>query len=438
MATTGAASSEARNGTAAKEDVWLTRAPWAGCAAALQTIDEVVRSGDAFGLATEHDDVRDRGIALPTSPTSCHAARVPDASATFTVDGPLDLRLTLRLLRVGPLDPTMIVREDEAWIAVHPSAGPSALHVRRVATHDAGALEGSAREGGAKEATVHDPRVTETNAIDRVGGVSRRGIETSVIEAHAFGPAAAWLVEQAPRFVGAGYAPRPFGHRALDEAAALRRGLRPCVAPVLVDVIVRYVAQQRVTFADAASAYRQLVLRFGAKVAGTPDGLRAPPSARQLASLPYFELHPFGLERRRAETIAAVAKRATRIEALRDAPFDEVRTKLALFRGVGPWTREMVLATALGDFDAVPLGDYHLPHLVAWTLAGAERDRARPGPDPDADRRMLELLAPFAGQRFRALQMLDAFQHTTGGPFRPEPRHGPRHPRMPWVRRSDR
>lgn len=412
MATTGAASSEARNGTAAKEDVWLTRAPWAGCAAALQTIDEVVRSGDAFGLATEHGDVRDRGIALPTSPTSCHAARVPDASATFTVDGPLDLRLTLRLLRVGPLDPTMIVGEDEAWIAVHPSAGPSALHVRVDPTDTAG-----------------DRRTSPSDT-------STRG--PTVIEAHAFGPAAAWLVEQAPRFVGAGYAPKPFGHRALDEAAALRRGLRPCVAPVLVDVIVRYVAQQRVTFADAASAYRQLVLRFGAKVAGTPDGLRAPPSARQLASLPYFELHPFGLERRRAETIAAVAKRATRIEALRDAPFDEVRTKLALFRGVGPWTREMVLATALGDFDAVPTGDYHLPHLVAWTLAGAERDRARPGPDPDADRRMLELLAPFAGQRFRALQMLDAFQHTTGGPFRPEPRRGPRHPRMPWVRRSDR
>lgn len=389
----------------------------------------VVRSGDTFGLSLEHGDVRDRGIALPmpTPPTSCHAARVPDASATFTIDGPLDLRLTLRLLRVGPLDPTMIVHEDEAWLAVHPSAGPSALHVRRVDTHDAGALEVSARKGGAREATVHDPRGTETNAT-----------ETSTIEANAFGPAAAWLVEQAPRFVGAGYAPKPFGHPALDEAATLRRGLRPCVAPTLVDVIVRYVAQQRVTFADAASAYRQLVLRFGAKVAGTPEGLRAPPSARQLASLPYYELHPFGLERRRAETIVAVAKRATRIEALRDAPFDEVRTKLALFRGVGPWTREMVLATALGDFDAVPLGDYHLPHLVAWTLAGTPRDRTRPGPDPDADRRMLELLAPFAGQRFRALQMLDAFQHTTGGPFRPEPRRGPRHPRMPWVRRSDR
>jgi 3-methyladenine DNA glycosylase/8-oxoguanine DNA glycosylase len=382
----------------------------------LQTIDELVRPGDGFGLATEHGDERSRGIGRspPTgSPTSCHATRVPDASATFTLEGPLDLRLTLRLLRVGPLDPTMIVREDEAWIAVHPSAGPSALHVRRV------------RDG--------------SPAIDvdgSAGDATRR--EPSVIEADAFGPAAAWLVEQAPRFVGAGYVPRAFGHPALDEAAALRRGLRPCVAPVLVDVIVRYVAQQRVTFADAASAYRQLVLRFGAKVAGAPDGLRAPPSARRLASLPYYELHPFGLERRRAETIVAVAKRATRIEALRDAPFDEVRTKLALFRGVGPWTREMVLATALGDFDAVPLGDYHLPHLVAWTLAGTERDRARPGPDPEADRRMLELLAPFAGQRFRALQMLDAFQHTTGGPFRPEPRRGPRHPRMPWVRRSDR
>lgn len=81
---------------------------------------------------------------------------------------------------------------------------------------------------------------------------------------------------------------------------------------MLVDVLVRYVAPQRVT-----------------SIPGAPDELRAPPSARQLATLPYHELHPVGLERRRAETIVAIAKRATRIETLRDAPFEEVRTKLA-------------------------------------------------------------------------------------------------------------
>jgi len=65
---------------------------------------------------------------------------------------------------------------------------------------------------------------------------------------------------------------------------------------------------------------------------------------------------------------------------------------------------------ALGDADAVPVGDYHLPHMVAWNLAGEPRG---------TDERMLELLAPFAGHRGRALRLL-----TLGGAG--APRFGPR------------
>src|SRR4029453_406544 len=45
-----------------------------------------------------------------------------------------------------------------------------------------------------------------------------------------------------------------------------------------------------------------------------------------------------------------------------------------------------------GDPDAVPVGDFHLPHLVAGALAGEPRG---------TDERMLEPLAPFAGHRRR-------------------------------------
>jgi 3-methyladenine DNA glycosylase/8-oxoguanine DNA glycosylase len=51
----------------------------------------------------------------------------------------------------------------------------------------------------------------------------------------------------------------------------------------------------------------------------------------------------------------------------------------------------------LGDPDAVPTGDLHLPHEVAWALAGEERAD---------DRRMLELLEPYRGHRFRVLRLL--------------------------------
>ena len=51
----------------------------------------------------------------------------------------------------------------------------------------------------------------------------------------------------------------------------------------------------------------------------------------------------------------------------------------------------------LGDPDAVPTGDLHLPHEVAWALAGEESAD---------DARMLELLEPFRGHRFRLLRLL--------------------------------
>ena len=41
-----------------------------------------------------------------------------------------------------------------------------------------------------------------------------------------------------------------------------------------------------------------------------------------------------------------------------------------------------------GDPDAVSVGDYHIPNMVAWALAGDARG---------TDEHMLELLAPFAG-----------------------------------------
>jgi 3-methyladenine DNA glycosylase/8-oxoguanine DNA glycosylase len=70
---------------------------------------------------------------------------------------------------------------------------------------------------------------------------------------------------------------------------------------------------------------------------------------------------------------------------------------LCLLPGVGPWTVGSVLGPALGDPDAVPVGDFHYPHIVAWNLAGEARA---------TDERMLELLEPYHGQRGRVLRAL--------------------------------
>jgi hypothetical protein len=57
---------------------------------------------------------------------------------------------------------------------------------------------------------------------------------------------------------------------------------------------------------------------------------------------------------------------------------------------------------ALGDGDAVFVGDLHLPHLVTSALAGERRG---------SDERMLELLEPYRGHRARVVRLLLA-----GGP----------------------
>jgi 3-methyladenine DNA glycosylase/8-oxoguanine DNA glycosylase len=86
--------------------------------------------------------------------------------------------------------------------------------------------------------------------------------------------------------------------------------------------------------------------------------------------------------------------------------------RLRSLAGVGAWTSAEVRRVALGDADAVSVGDYHLPHMVAWTLAG------EPRADDD---RMLELLEPFPGHRGRVVRLIEL-----GG--RAAPRRGPRMP----------
>jgi 3-methyladenine DNA glycosylase/8-oxoguanine DNA glycosylase len=75
------------------------------------------------------------------------------------------------------------------------------------------------------------------------------------------------------------------------------------------------------------------------------------------------------------------------------------RERLQSIPGLGPWTAAEACRLAFGDPDAVSVGDAHIPDLVAWALA------AEPRAD---DARMLEILAPYAGQRARVVALLEA------------------------------
>ena len=113
--------------------------------------------------------------------------------------------------------------------------------------------------------------------------------------------------------------------------------------------------------------------------------------------MPYWKLHRFNVERRRADVLITAARSAKRLEQTAEMDLPAAWARLQAFPGVGPWTAAKVAMVALGDADAVPVGDYHLPHMVGYAFEGKARS---------TDDRMLELLEPYRGHRARVLRLL--------------------------------
>jgi len=246
----------------------------------------------------------------------------------------------------------------------------------------------------------------------------QQGAEVQVV---AWGPGRAWAVEHAPAAVGdrdgeaaAGFAPSP---GLVHDLHRRRPGLRITRTGAVFEALLPTILEQKVIGIEARRSYRGLVRRFGQRPPGpatvVPPQLRLGPAPEVLAELPAWAFHPFGVEAKRADTIRLVARLVDHVEAVAalDSPAD-ARAGLELIPGIGPWTSAEVAGVALGDADAVSVGDYHLPNLVSWRLAGEPRG---------GDARMLELLAPYAGHRGRVLRLLELDGVKA-------PRYGPRLP----------
>jgi 3-methyladenine DNA glycosylase/8-oxoguanine DNA glycosylase len=218
------------------------------------------------------------------------------------------------------------------------------------------------------------------------------------IDAEAWGPGAAWALDRLPAFVGvdddgASFDP-PDG--VVRDLHRRNRGLRLGTTGRVVDVLIPAVLGQRVTTTAAKRSYKKMVFRWGGAAPG-PIGAQTPPDPGAVAGLSYEDLHSIGIERNRASIIIEVARRAKRLEEVMAMKRDDGYRRLEAVRGIGRWTSAQAMGVAWGDFDAVPVGDYHIPNMVSWALAG--EDRAD-------DARMLELLEPYAGHRRRVITLL--------------------------------
>ena len=233
------------------------------------------------------------------------------------------------------------------------------------------------------------------------------------LRAEAWGPGADRLLADIPALLGLDEdpAPIPTGHPLIARLARRDKGIRIPRTLAVVESLVPAILEQKVTSDEAHRATIGLIRAHGEPAPGPAEWrLRLPPAPATLAALPYYAYHPFGIERRRAELIRRIASRASWFEAIVDLPLPDAYARLTAVPGIGPWTAAEVGVRALGDADAVSVGDFHLPNLVAYALAGEPRGN---------DTRMLELLEPYRGQRARVMRLLEL------SGIRP-PRYGPR------------
>ncbi|HSG79995.1 MAG TPA: DNA-3-methyladenine glycosylase 2 family protein [Acidimicrobiia bacterium] len=285
---------------------------------------------------------------------------------TIMLRAGVDLRSSLAVLVGGRHDPVTRLEPGDAWLGMRTPLGPATLHLS--------------------------------------GGGTR-------VEAEAWGPGESWAIEHAPDTVGARDDAFVVDHPVVGPLARRHHGLRVIRSARVVALMVRTVLEQKVTGRESKQAWRRLVRKTSEPAPGPRGDLLLPPDPAVLAAMAYHRFHPFGVERRRAETIIRVARHARRLEETASMPLPDAYRRLQAIHGIGPWTAALVAGAALGDADAVPVGDYHLPNTVAWALAGEARAD---------DDRMLELLEPFAGQRGRVVRLLKA-----GGIS--APKFGPRH-----------
>ncbi|HEV7899764.1 MAG TPA: DNA-3-methyladenine glycosylase 2 family protein [Planosporangium sp.] len=245
-------------------------------------------------------------------------------------------------------------------------------------------------------------------------GTLRLTRDGDALVARGYGPGAGWLLMRADAISGLrddldGFAAVSGRHELVRRLARVHRGRRMPASGLVFHHLVPAVLGQKVTYQEAYRSYRALLRHFGEPAPGAPH-LCLPPQPASIAATPYYLFHPFGIEQRRADTLRRAADRAAALERATDAA--DAARRLTTLAGIGPWTAAEVVRASHGDPDAVSVGDYHLPDIVAWALAGEPRAD---------DRRMLELLEPFRGHRGRVCRLIMAAGIGA-------PKYGPRFP----------
>ena len=308
------------------------------------------------------------------------AVGAEDATRTIPLDRPIDLRAAFGPLARGSGDPTMRVSARAAIRASQTPAGPATIEIR---------------------------------------------VDGTALTARVWGPGGSWLLDRLPAALGLD-----------DDDTGFDPGLHPVIAGLsrrlgrvrlgrtggVWECLLPAILEQRITGTEAWRNHRRLVRAHGAPAPG-PFGLLLAPAPEVIARSPSWAFTELGIEPRRGLVLRRIAREAPRLEAYAararepgggGAGAANLAAALRAHQGIGPWTAAEVTLRALGDPDAVSVGDAHLSHVVGYALAGILRA---------TDEEMLRLLEPWRGHRARVVRLLE---QSGIGPPRFGPRVAPR------------
>lgn len=258
-----------------------------------------------------------------------------------------------------------------------------------------------------------DGGVIWRTSLQTTGPVSARITRTApdTVDCQAWGEGATEFCDNLPALLGAdddttGFQPtHPTVALAHQRVPHLRIGRTGRVLEALIPAVL----EQRVQGVEAFRSWRLLVTKFGSPAPGpAPAGMRVPPPAEVWRTVPSWEFHRANVDPGRARTVVGCAQRADALERQTD------RDAWTSLPGVGVWTAAETAQRALGDADALSVGDYHLSTMIGWTLLG----------HPIDDDAMVELLEPMRPHRYRVVRLLEVSR------LAHLPRRGPRLPRQ--------
>ncbi len=216
----------------------------------------------------------------------------PDATGAWPLPEPYDFFETTRWLRMGVRDPTLRRDGTALWRTAHTAEGP----------------------------------------------VTVRLVPGMHLQADAWGPGAAAVMQDIPRWAGLhedAWTLPP--HPVVDRLLRAHPGVRLTDTGDVFEAMVSVVLQQLVTWEHAAMTWRRLCDAHGAPAPGPgPTDLRLSPTPAAIRAAGTMRLEAVGIGGKQARTLMTVAGVAHAMQRARGMDTPEATAWLQKVRGIGP------------------------------------------------------------------------------------------------------